>query len=405
MLIAAAFVQAFGAAPFPTSTSLPACIGAALIIVSGSREDPTLGHRILGMWPMRSIGLISYGVYLFHWPVYVFMRHVIPEAGTLELATSSAVISILSSVLSYVALERPVRYGFLSTRNLTTLAVSATASAAVAAVALTVVVRDGYPHRFNQLAVRYADYLKPGKIANFGPKGCFRNIDENYADIDLGVCLPLSSGRHAVVWGDSGIAQYAEALKSKFRAIGYDLGQLTASGCPPVLDVDVPERPQCRTFNDLVIATLAERKPDLVILGEVWAGPEVNAHVEETIKRLSAIGSKVVILGPGPRFVGDPVPRVMAERVLSGNADLFTDAKMWHRTVIAVLEDKLKDAISRSGKDVNYISMIDALCAGGPCLLSNGQDPIFVDFLHVTDVGAEFHVRSIFPLIERSVSK
>ncbi len=59
--------------------------------------------------------------------------------------------------------------------------------------------------------------------------------------------LPAPRRPLAVLWGDSHAAHYYAGLEPLFAARGYALGQLTASGCPPLPGIAIPTRPQlCR---------------------------------------------------------------------------------------------------------------------------------------------------------------
>jgi len=93
-------------ARFPGQFALFPCIGAALVI--WPRAQGTISGRVLG-W-LAPIGLISYSLYLWHWPVFVYFRIYInsgkPDAGE---AVALAVVSILLAILSYRYVERPFR--------------------------------------------------------------------------------------------------------------------------------------------------------------------------------------------------------------------------------------------------------------------------------------------------------
>ena len=59
---------------FPGLAALPPCIGAALLIAAGERGS-TFSGRLLSLPPFVFFGLISYSLYLWHWPVRVFINH------------------------------------------------------------------------------------------------------------------------------------------------------------------------------------------------------------------------------------------------------------------------------------------------------------------------------------------
>ena len=98
----------FGISPdkFPGEFALYPCIGAALLI--WPRAQATISGQILG-W-LAPIGLISYSLYLWHWPVWVYFRIYVnngqPAAGE---AVALAAVSIVLAILSYRYVEQPFR--------------------------------------------------------------------------------------------------------------------------------------------------------------------------------------------------------------------------------------------------------------------------------------------------------
>jgi peptidoglycan/LPS O-acetylase OafA/YrhL len=98
--------------------------------VTGGPPGP-LG-RALSWRPLRLLGLISYGVYLWHWPVIVFFDADRVGLDGLALDAVRVALTLVVSIASFVLVERPIRRGSLSTRQLRRLAAGG--------VALTLVV-------------------------------------------------------------------------------------------------------------------------------------------------------------------------------------------------------------------------------------------------------------------------
>ncbi|CAH2399355.1 acyltransferase family protein [Mesorhizobium escarrei] len=94
--------------PFPDLYALAPCIGAALIIAAGFHRETTVA-RALSIGPAAFIGLTSYSLYLWHWPLLVFAG--IYRNRELFVSERVAVVmaALLVSALSWRFVERPFR--------------------------------------------------------------------------------------------------------------------------------------------------------------------------------------------------------------------------------------------------------------------------------------------------------
>lgn len=93
-------------AHFPGLNALYPCLGAAFIIYSGLHQQ-TITHKALSVKPILFFGLISYSLYLWHWPIIIFAQALFGnELDTATLAII-ALISIMLATLSYHCIEKP----------------------------------------------------------------------------------------------------------------------------------------------------------------------------------------------------------------------------------------------------------------------------------------------------------
>ena len=89
--------------------ALYAACSTALVAAAVLQTGPVAA--LLSMAWLRWVGRISYGAYLYHWPIYLWMS---PERTSLEggsLVATRIVVSLALSDLSYRWFERPVRNG------------------------------------------------------------------------------------------------------------------------------------------------------------------------------------------------------------------------------------------------------------------------------------------------------
>jgi peptidoglycan/LPS O-acetylase OafA/YrhL len=138
-------VATFPAAGGPAyGGGLPLVGVASALLITGLQVDGPL-RTALSARPLAGLGRISYGVYLFHWPVYVVV-----DAPRIELAGGTLLalrlaVTLVMAIVSYLAIERPIREGIrLPARRVGVAAGALTAAVAVASVVLIPAGRGSY---------------------------------------------------------------------------------------------------------------------------------------------------------------------------------------------------------------------------------------------------------------------
>jgi len=94
--------------PFPGYLALPPTLGAALILFAGMQSN--LNRVLLASRPLVSIGLISYPLYLWHWPLLSFARILESQTPGLGLRLFLVLSSFVFAWLTYQFVEKPIRY-------------------------------------------------------------------------------------------------------------------------------------------------------------------------------------------------------------------------------------------------------------------------------------------------------
>lgn len=84
-----------------------ACITA--MVIAGLAQREGIAHRILSFEPFRLLGVISYGVYLFHWPIYLWIDEEATGLDPIPLLAVRVTVSLTVAVASYHLLEMPIR--------------------------------------------------------------------------------------------------------------------------------------------------------------------------------------------------------------------------------------------------------------------------------------------------------
>jgi hypothetical protein len=231
-----------------------------------------------------------------------------------------------------------------------------------------------------------------------------------------------------LLWGDS----HAEAIMPAVADIARKNGRrgwfAGSPSCAPLVGVERYDAPDCKAFNDAVLATvLAHKEIGTVILMARWGKnaqgtaygnegdgfvpigdaegraqkPADNAAIfarglKRTVEALRAAGRRVVLVGPVPE-IGWAVPQVLArlEQEHSHQVVAPPAAKFYAR------EKEVLPLFRRiaAEKGVRAVFPHEYLCASGRCAVRKNGIPLYRDEHHLSDYGA----RKIEPLLDRTI--
>lgn len=221
---------------YPGPRALVPVIGATLLIVAG--PDAWVNRHILSRQPVVWIGLISYPLYLWHWPLLAFAR--IIEAGTpsREIRLAAIAASFVLAALTYHCVEkriRGIRSGWMKITVLGLLALL------IGYAGYNAYSRDGYQFRVRQHALISAgveDWDYPGTLQ-----------PRPFADLTL--YTNSDKEPEVLLFGDSHIEQYGPKVlelskNGNARAVTF----MTRGGCPPIPYVDEHHYRICGTLAD-----------------------------------------------------------------------------------------------------------------------------------------------------------
>jgi peptidoglycan/LPS O-acetylase OafA/YrhL len=388
-LIAAAMVFYSPQTPFPGLAAVAPCLGAALLLMSGAAGTSSIS-RLLAIRPMVFIGLISYSLYLWHWPVIVLLKQGLP-ADRLSIAVrlGALVGSIVLAWLTWLLIERPWRNPSVSNRAL--VAWGAVAGAALALAGLGLVVTAGLPQRLAPEARRFAAFSDDATRNDFRDGRCFFTPRDSFADFDRGVCLQRSATRpNVLLIGDSLSAHLWSGLKARQPTL--NILQATAAGCKPVLTTGTEDAATCTRMKRFILDDYLKGHPvDWVIVSaswEPWEAKDAAAMIDELKRR----GYGVVLAGPIVRYKAS-LPILMALSVQRHDPGLVDRLR---RADGAALDAAFREVARAHG--AIYWSPYAALCPAGRCRTTDDKgDPIQFDYAHLTAAGSAI-VADAFPV-------
>jgi hypothetical protein len=355
---------------FPGLTALPPCLGAFLLIHCG-RDGGSRVTSFLSARPAAAIGLISYSLYLWHWPVLVVSRQWLV---TKELGPGATILALLFSFilawLSWRFVELPLR----DRRRLSRRTVFAGGlGASLLLIAVGFGLTSGLPGRFSGPELSFAS----GE-ADYSPfKPCVREVK---------ICALGAGEPSFLLWGDSHAAAIGEAISDAATLRGRS-GLLRARGaCAAGTDDPGPPVPWearmlCRQFSAEVERWLLDDKRlRTIVLVSHWRRAlerrpvSLPRALDRLIRRLKAAGKEVVLIADLP-LPGMEVPWALGMSSYLGRPLPQGSGK-------PSLDPRLEALARRHG--IRLIRLSPAFCATGKCLIEKEGRPLFVDDNHVT---------------------
>lgn len=390
LLIASPVVLLDSHRAFPGWWALLPVTGTLLLLASANTSR--LGRHVLANRVFVYIGLISYPLYLWHWPLLSFGKMLDPNLPTAARVTL-ALASVVLAALTYHWIEKPLR-----ARVRPRIAVSLLGGSLVA-VALTgfqAVASQGIPSRLPDALQAVANYRYAYEAdarypacwltakdsgSAFAPE-CFEN-------------LGVHGTKSLIVWGDSYAARLYPGIATAFGD-RYSIAQTTRNSCPPLLD---NQYDTCRDSNEFTFSLIKKHPNATVVMFAVWdqyakdwaaPSPEREALIR-TIRSVKAVGAQVILLGPAPRWP-ENLPSLVLKTWKNGSLSQGIPDRL--RTPLSPMIQAIDTALRDIGatENITYVSAYGTLCNDEGCLVRTNEDPVSFttwDIGHLTTEGAK----------------
>ncbi len=379
---------------FPGENALLPCGAAAAIILAGEKGS-TLTSRFLSRRPLVFVGLISYSLYLWHWPILVFSRiaafRQFDAPATIGARLLLAFISIGIATVSWRFVETPFRTGPRRPAKRAIFIFGGTCVAIFVVTALALSSMRGLTGRFSPPANAVAEYLDYGEShpndlkALFGSGSCFLDRREAVTHFNKQECLkPIPGKQQVLIFGDSHAANLRYGLESSIPKLNFL--QATSSSCPPTLVQNRISTPECKEFvNKVLNEYIPEKSITMVLLDANWTSADLK-NLTDTVDLLHRRGVSVVIFGPFPVYDSD-LPRLLAKSIAYG------DLEYPHKHLEP--QQRILDAqMSQMAKDtwhVPYVSPLRVICPDNGCIEYAAKDvPLEFDQSHLTLQGSAY---------------
>ena len=394
LMIAAAILLTGPDRPFPGVWAILPTVGAALLISAGPLAF--FNRNVLSAPPMVWCGLISYPLYLWHWPFLSFAHICADPSSTLPRVTALAcvVAAVAAASLTFWFVERPFR-GSVETPKKTVLL-----------VAVMLLVLGGGAWMSTPFSTpRLSHFDAPDKTEWSFLKARTPSFDEDGVGL-YGLGDPT---RASVLFiGDSRVAQYVARLDKVRHAnpAAKDVTFAIGGGCIPIPGVTTPDRSRqkCWKLRDAAFEMAKSRQFSRIVIGGAWnwyflhGDYSISAHGKSTpltssegrtlafealraeVQTLIASGKQVVVLLDNPEsqnfYLGRGSVRFGSSlKNFTANQTTMVDQRQ------VVLGDDMEKRFQQSG--ASLINPMTAVCVRSICKVTDDTGkPIYKDTAH-----------------------
>ncbi len=407
----------------PSFITLIPVIGTCLVI--GFSHSDGCVTKFLSIKPFVFIGTISYSLYLWHQPIFVFFRFMFHEYITLENLTILVMVAISLSYFSYKYVENPFR-----SKSVKLLPISIMLLLAISVVCFSKVAQlhEGFQGRVqasNQAIYEMYKLPEFRKVVDQNHPGKTLKTGETVVQCGIrSLANPCRFGDESwVVIGDSYAGQYENEIIKNISQHGHGMISLTYEACPFVNDMWFGSVPECVAINKerwQVLNKLKDKKKIIISSrydlfpaakepvdnfielanqgfsgGELVGGDKAWISYAENIKKLVNSGNEVYLIYQQP-YPSEDVKRLIFTKMRNVG---FTPETLYTSNTDAYIQSV--DARSKLDKylpDMKGLHKIypsDALCDNGGCRIIDKNGGLYNIDVHLSGTGAK-EVLSLF---------
>lgn len=391
--------------PFPGLAALLPCLGAAAIIWS-AEERSNLVARLLSMRVFVGIGLISYSLYLWHWPLIVFAKYYLVRPLLAWESLAVVIVSFLLAWLSWRYVEQPFRSKSSRVTRPQLLRWATTGVVVFLALGLLSYQSIGFANRKSFWDQDSAEFVAPTECLEEDAMARVRSR--------LGCWLgPTSAAKpEFIVWGDSHVPPLLPVLDEIAWKTGKSGVVIAKPGCRPLLGLERKDiAVGCAAFNQKVLEYVLEQDIRTIVLASRWnvvlGRPKYELGIGErevflndsqsaavtlkenrvsferamsrTLKVFQREDRRVFIVLQAP-YVGRRVPQYLARRNLAADEVRLEleEGLLRHQAVLNII----KPLAQMFGAEL--LDPANVLCEEMRCLIASEGRPLYKDDDHLS---------------------
>jgi peptidoglycan/LPS O-acetylase OafA/YrhL len=427
---------------FPYPGSLPVVIGSlGLLGFLHGKQSSNVLVRLLSLPPVQYVGKISYSLYLWHWPIFVFFRWTVGIESPLS-RTVALTLSFALAALSYRYVEGPVRHLRL-VKSLPRFAVVAIGIVVVACAALAAHgINLAQPELSRTRVARHAaDWYPDAPDTDPAFPGCAVSAAGTqlsagiYTTFSRAGCSGPVTAPHIMAIGDSHAVAYIAIYKRYVLATGASVTLYNNGGCPFMsLQTWREDSASCKADASAAVVDMLEKSkpgdvlflpslrmprfadqfirfPDAIVEEQIFSERAAESRAagvksaESLLAQFHAKGVKVVIEAPTPIFKS---PTFRCAETYNMTNPICRDGTSIDRGTMLRLRQPALDGlrqIAESSAGIRIWDPMQVLCPPGiTCSAFAGNRPLFFDGDHVSGYGSSLLVPSFTEIVRESIA-
>ncbi len=381
MIVIPMFYIFDGNTPFPSYLTLFPTVGTVMIIVFAS-ENNLIG-RLFSLDPLVKIGLISYSMYLWHVPLFVFSKYLIPQGDHNAIFPAIIFLTFFLAYMSWRYIEQPFRQKENFNRK-QIFSITISSMMFFFLIGIFIHTNDGYSSRFSPEQQEILAYQGYEIDELYREEKCFLKRDQDFLNYAK-YCATISETEpNYLIWGDSHAASLYFGLKDSLKG---NLMQLTSTECNPFSSDYDPRRPNCHNINNEVKDLLKFNSNIEVLIYANWYRYSKNENFQKNVVRaiefLTKNNINYKIIGGTPQFEPS-LPHL-----------LIRDQNYTNRSTIKNISvdkiTKVNELLNSLTPDSRFIDSQKIFCIQEDCQFQDDRNNLyFWDYGHLTKEGSLF---------------
>lgn len=373
---------------FPGAWALLPVLGAVLVISAGPHA--WVNRSWLANPAMIGLGLISYPLYLWHWPIFSFLRIIEGATPAANIRFAALVLSVLFAGLTFRFIERPLRFKWQSPFKTATLVIG---MIGVGCLGYATNKSDGFPAR---------DVMNAQRVVNAGDIG--HDDFHAYYQKKFSVCDEPSIKNGSGVWkGMVRCFQTKAHTPVDFVLIGDSHAEHLFLGLAEALpEVNVafygrngmPLSSE-KSYGEIYSYVLNEPSIQTVVLSAMWTerlaelpkGLNFRDELDQTVKALLAKGKVVYLANDLPKFDFDP-QRCKFMRPFAGGSKCDQPLVTYQQRQQRYMNDLVE--IKNRNIKLQLLDVSQLMCGKQTCSMAQNGQLFYRDNNHLNILGSQY---------------